>query len=522
MPSREELEQKRREHLAAAAELAAQLAELPEEEAEAPPPPPPPVDDDDAATRPSSAKTVRRDETDSPAAPRAPSPVPPPPEMAPAAPPPRQNLVVPVAVRPPPPPRPALPPAAVVPQPGACTLKYGSTGLEMRRCIAGFSGLDLDGPDPHGKHPYACWANSPALERLLERMAKAEAASKASVAPFGCCVHCSSKTRNGLSLIAGAQCCSNVWCQKEWCESCREGVMRDDAAVPDSWNCGHCPKDVPGPREVEPWKPNGVPELFAPVEFSGALKAEILSDAPDVKRFARLFVKEFPWFLFPERFDPTDEGHFSSLLERLKTWIHAGRRLGIEQFGATESRVRTFCGQRLEREHPGLVAELKRHDDDCKEAAEAAAGEPPDQCVLCRLRDKVVAEACGRIRASNKRGRPSSEAVATLAAEALSELSVLVPLATDMNDLAAVDGDEEKDAETAPGEGELVPDHLKYWPLVRLIDGEPCWACKFCNTKVSFIFCTFPHDVALQLFTRAITWACTSLATQSSASATAS
>ena len=194
---------------------------------------------------------------------------------------------------------------------------------------------------------------------------------------------------------------------------------------------------------------------------------------------------------------------------------------------ATERRVRTLCAQRLERPYPGLVTKLTRHDDDCKEAAEAAAGEAPDQCVLCKLRQKVVADAFAKIEAakappgSGKRRRPTDKAVATLASEALSELTVLLPLATSAKDLAAVDG-EEKEAETEPGEGALVPDHLKYWPLIRLIDEEPCWACNFCNAKVSFIFCTFPHDIAVQLFTRAITWACTSLATQSSASATAS
>jgi len=238
-----------------------------------------------------------------------------------------------------------------------------------------------------------------------------------------------------LSLIAGAKCCSRAFCLQEWCESCREDVMRDDDAVSDPWNCGHCPKDVPGPSDVEPFKPNGVPDLFEPVEFSRELKVEILSDAPDVKRFARLFVKEFPWFPFPKRFDPTDEGHFSSLLERLKTWIHAGRRLGIEQYGATESCVRKLFAERLGRPHPGLVAELKRHDDDCKEAAEAAAGEPPDQCTLCAFRQSVVAKASAMVKAppgSGKRRRPSDEAVATLAAQAL---SVLVPLAESAKDL---------------------------------------------------------------------------------------
>ncbi len=52
MSSREELEQKRRELLAALSKTDAQLAELKEEAAEAPPPPPPvDDDDDDAATR---------------------------------------------------------------------------------------------------------------------------------------------------------------------------------------------------------------------------------------------------------------------------------------------------------------------------------------------------------------------------------------------------------------------------------------------------------------------------------------
>jgi hypothetical protein len=518
MPSREELEEKRSRLLAALSETDAQLAELKEEEAEAAPPPPPPVDDDDddAATRPPSTKTLRRQETDSPAASRAASPMPPP-EMAPVAAPPQPNLVAPVPVRPPPPPRTALPPAAVVPRPGPCPLQFGSTGKEMREFVASTKDMTLDGPDPYGKDPYACWENSPTFRRLRERLAKAEAASNAAVAPFGRCVVCAAETRVDGDLVDGALCCFGVVCQKEYCEECSDGAMADANGL---YTCDKCPTNVLEPWMAEIYKPDDMPRLFARVDLSDALKAQVMSDEPDLKVLGRLLAQELRWLRPPKRFDPKNPVHLSLFLERMRTWDHAGwRRLGVECVGASEWRVRAFCQKRLELVHPGLVERLKRHDDDCKEAAKAAAGKPPDRCVFCRLRDKVVAEASAKVKASKKRGRrPSSKEVATLAAEAL---SVLLPLATSVDDLAAVD-DEVKEVETEPGEGALIPDHLKYWPLIRLIDGEPCWACDFCNRKVSFIFCTFPHDVALEVFKRAITWACTSLATQTTASAAAS
>ena len=59
------------------------------------------------------------------------------------------------------------------------------------------------------------------------------------------------------------------------------------------------------------------------------------------------------------------------------------------------------------------------------------------------------------------------------------------------------------------GTGELVADHVKYWPLFRM------WVCQWCNVHFTWIFDTFPD--AHTKFKKAVKMAFISLADMNSA-----
>ena len=74
-------------------------------------------------------------------------------------------------------------------------------------------------------------------------------------------------------------------------------------------------------------------------------------------------------------------------------------------------------------------------------------------------------------------------------------------------EIAAAEGDGE--APTKRGTGELVADHVKYWPLFRM------WVCQWCNVHFTWIFDTFPD--ARAKFKKAVKMAFISLADMNSA-----
>ena len=73
--------------------------------------------------------------------------------------------------------------------------------------------------------------------------------------------------------------------------------------------------------------------------------------------------------------------------------------------------------------------------------------------------------------------------------------------------LAAAEGDGEPPSKR--GTGELVADHVKYWPLFRM------WVCQWCNRNFTWIFDTFPD--ARAKFKKAVKMAFISLADMNSA-----
>lgn len=270
--------------------------------------------------------------------------------------------------------------------------------------------------------------------------------------------------------------------------------------------------DVFKPADAEPAAMRGgeVPDLFAPFKFSEELAAELNSKETDVAKLMSLMDAELAWLNVPEAFDPNIALHVECVKKRFLTWNKAGRRLGERCRGVSHWRVLDLAKKSLA---SWLKDELKEHDDWCKEQAEKMRPKP-ESCECCALVNKVAGKCKAEQDATEekkaarfaekdaKRGRsssmePDSASVVAAVGEKLAQL-----LPTGVGDADGGDGGDgaaRRDGAASrglvPGEGDLVPDHVKYWIFLRF------WACPYCNTHITWLFDTFenPEEVFKRL-----------------------
>ena len=123
-------------------------------------------------------------------------------------------------------------------------------------------------------------------------------------------------------------------------------------------------------------------------------------------------------------------------------------------------------------------------------------------CALCA--DFV--EACDEA-AEEAKKRLAKRSLDDVADEAAALLPVITRGERARAEIAAAEGDGEPPSKR--GTGELVADHVKYWPLFRM------WVCQWCNVHFTWIFDTFPD--ARDKFKKAVKMAFISLADMNSA-----
>jgi len=123
-------------------------------------------------------------------------------------------------------------------------------------------------------------------------------------------------------------------------------------------------------------------------------------------------------------------------------------------------------------------------------------------CVTCA----ILLEACDEAAAEAKE-RLEKRDLDAVAEETAALLPVMTRGERARAEIAAAEGDGEPPSKR--GTGELVADHVKYWPLFRM------WVCQWCNSHFTWIFDTFPDAKAK--FKKAVKMAFISLADMNSA-----
>ena len=124
------------------------------------------------------------------------------------------------------------------------------------------------------------------------------------------------------------------------------------------------------------------------------------------------------------------------------------------------------------------------------------------KCTLC----KDLLDACDEA-AEEFQARLEKRGLDDVAEEAAALLPVMTRGERARAEIAAAEGDGEPPSKR--GTGELVADHVKYWPLFRM------WVCQWCNSHFTWIFDTFPDAKAK--FKKAVKMAFISLADMNSA-----
>jgi len=252
------------------------------------------------------------------------------------------------------------------------------------------------------------------------------------------------------------------------------------------------------PKDCETLYGDGAPGLFEALKLSRSLKREIADEACDLaaaRRLAPLVDAEMPWLRIPEKVSMRNPAHVDMLKRRLRTWVRTGRRLGDLMRGVSHYRVLELTEEHLERDFPGITAETRALDKDCCKGAEeaaTAAGHPnPGEgcCEMCALIARSV--AAEKARGQRKRdGRSSSmEPADAVTVEAVAkQLADLIPTAEPDDPVfeECLD-DESRKRSFKPGEGPLIADHVKWWPILRM------WCCKYCNTHITWVLDTFPE-----------------------------
>ena len=149
-----------------------------------------------------------------------------------------------------------------------------------------------------------------------------------------------------------------------------------------------------------------------------------------------------------------------------------------------------------------LAVKLRAADSWCRDKCVKPPKPEDGMCECC----KIFGEACDEA---------EREATARVAKrdrdEVADRTAVLLPMMTRGEraraEIAAAEGDGEPPSKR--GTGELVADHVKYWPLFRM------WVCQWCNVHFTWIFDTFPD--ARVKFKKAVKMAFISLAGMNSA-----
>ena len=149
-----------------------------------------------------------------------------------------------------------------------------------------------------------------------------------------------------------------------------------------------------------------------------------------------------------------------------------------------------------------MAGELEKADTWCRDECVKPPKPEDGKCACCKLFgeacDEAEREATARV---EKRDRDE------VAERTSALLPVMTRAARAKAEIAAAEGDGE--APTKRGTGELVADHVKYWPLFRM------WVCQWCNSHFTWIFDTFPD--ARDKFKKAVKMAFISLADMNSA-----
>ena len=149
-----------------------------------------------------------------------------------------------------------------------------------------------------------------------------------------------------------------------------------------------------------------------------------------------------------------------------------------------------------------LAGELEKADVWCRDKCVKPPKPEDGKCTCCELFDEACDEAEREATARNEKRDRDAVAERT---------SALLPAITRgqraMAEIARAEGDGEPP--TKRGTGELVADHVKYWPLFRM------WVCQWCNIHFTWIFDTFPD--ARAKFKKAVKMAFISLADMNSA-----
>ena len=149
-----------------------------------------------------------------------------------------------------------------------------------------------------------------------------------------------------------------------------------------------------------------------------------------------------------------------------------------------------------------LKDELEKADEWCRDNCVKDKYPGDGNCATCA----ILLEACDEA-AKEFQKRLEKRGLDDVAEEASALLPMLNNAERARAEIAAAEGDAE--APTKRGTGELVADHVKYWPLFRM------WVCQWCNVHFTWIFDTFPD--ARDKLKKAVKMAFISLADMNSA-----
>lgn len=340
--------------------------------------------------------------------------------------------------------------------------------------------LELDGRSM--ERPFANWHDSDAHWKEVERRrARRQALSELVVSRDVC--ECKARVVDGDgNLVEGARRCDVLSCQKARCERCLVANPMAFGAA-----CGGCSPLVVAPEDAEdPGLNDGAPRLLRSIDVSaliGALENVLVDDSQAAQEALKEAWRPHRSYLKAPKgvhFSPNEEGrrHASILLRRLKLWQQVGRRLGMRNRGATQSRVTKFLSKYFAGE---VVAEFKAQDSECKRKCAPSHRNPGEgNCESCAIVKKAIANAVAdaqpeldeRLKEKClKRGREPKED------EVVAEATELLRVVAE-DDLGSSDDDDSEEGDSSSsdddtpcvrGQGPLVCDHVKYWAIFRVL-----------------------------------------------------